>query len=193
MLGEPLSPSLEKVAAEGWVAGGAELSLPPLIVGWFGPVDTPSGPVDWGGVDLGGWLDNDTVADRVVEELTTGRSKILTLTSTEYGKYRRSCRGLMALIPPRRRPILAEGSWRERPLTVMFTDDPAGWFRGTVPETDLFSALSSSQSATGNFWMDSIRSSGVLSRGLKSIVNISAWKISTFASLVNIWIVARIV
>lgn len=41
--------------------------------------------------------------------------------------------------------------------------------------------------------MDSTRSSGVLSRGLKSIRNISAWKISTLASLVNIWSVARIV
>lgn len=150
MLRELPSALLEILAAEGWLDGGAELPLlPPLVVDWFGPDDTPLGPVGWDGVDLGDSID-DAVDDRNVEELTTGRSKILTLTSTEYGKYKRICRGAMAFMGPRRRPMLAEGSWRERPLTVMFTVDPARWFRGTMPETDLFSALSSSHSIAGN-------------------------------------------
>lgn len=194
MLGELPSSLLEKLAPEGWLAEGAELPAlaPPLSVGWFAPDDTPLGPVDCGGVDLGDCIDV-SVVEMDVEELTAARSKILTLTSTEYGKYRRSCRGATSLAGPRRRPILASGSSRERPLTVMFTLDPPGWFRGTMPETNLPSVSRMSHSAAGNFWMDSIRSSGVLSKGLKSIRNISAWKISTLASLLNIWSAARIV
>lgn len=58
-------------------------------------------------------------------EFTTGRSKILTLTSTEYGNRTRSCRGTI-LAAPLRRPILESGATKERPLTVMLTLDPGG-------------------------------------------------------------------
>lgn len=136
----------------------------------------------WSGVETGGWnVDWMIVVDTEEEELTTGRSKILTLTSTEYGKYRRICRGAMSLAAPRRRPILRVGSSKERPLTEMLTVDPGGLSRGTVPETILASASRTSHGAAGNLSMDSTRSSGVLSRGLKSIVSISDWKTSTLA------------
>lgn len=132
------------------------------------------------------------MVDSSADVVTTGRSKIFTLTSTEYGNRICVCR-VTIFAGPLSLPMLDDGSVTERPLTVILTEDPGGWFRGTMPETDLFPRSRMSQSALGKVSMDSTSSSLVLSNGLKSMNIISDWKTSTLTWLVNTWILARIV